>query len=376
MNLALMIIAMIVLLVVEFFYLRHIIGRFLVYWRFDITKRKTAYIKYSIITVIMGISLILLTVPGMIVIHFIIASLVFELFGLLVKVISRRDFKVVKFISTSLAVPLVISVSMVIYGYFNAHNVVATEYTVTTEKALGRDYKIAFLSDVHMGVSLDFDEIKEMCDEISSFSPDMLLLGGDLVDESTTKEEMQKLFELLGNVKTTYGVYFAFGNHDAPRNQEMNESEFTEKELLDTMGANGIVVLQDQWVNLGDDLVLIGHRDAYFRGNDQIDEREDIETLMGAVDKNRYSILLEHQPREYERNKNAGVNLMLSGHTHAGQIWPCGWLTQLLAPNEQNYGMETDEDFCGIVSSGVAGWSFPVKTEKHAEFLIVTLTEK
>ena len=193
MNLALMIIAMIVLLVVEFFYLRHIIGRFLVYWRFDITKRKTSYIKYSIITVIMGISLILLTVPGMIVIHFIIASLVFELFGLLVKVISRRDFKVVKFISTSLAVPLVISVSMVIYGYFNAHNVVATEYTVTTEKALGRDYKIAFLSDVHMGVSLDFDEIKEMCDEISSFSPDMLLLGGDLVDESTTKEEMQKL---------------------------------------------------------------------------------------------------------------------------------------------------------------------------------------
>jgi len=66
---------------------------------------------------------------------------------------------------------------------------------------------------------------------------------------------------------------------------------------------------------------------------------------------------------------------MLSGHTHAGQIWPASWFTTLIAPNEQNYGIETDGNFSAIVSSGIAGWSFPIKTEKHAEYLIVTITK-
>lgn len=360
-------------LTVELFYFRHALGRCLAYWGMDVRGKRAVIIKYSIIAVIMGASIGLFTIPGMVALYFLLYALITEGVCLLIRAILKKDFKVIRFLSSTLVLPLVISLSTVIYGYVNMHNVDATHYTVKTEKALERDYKIAFLSDLHAGVSLDFDELEAVCKEISSQDIDVFLLGGDIVDESTTKEQMEKSFKLLGGVKTKYGVFYADGNHDIPRRQEQTENSFNAEDLNRAIEGAGIKILRDEAVNIGNDLVIIGHRDASFRGNEEITERVSIEELMEKTDKNRFSVLLEHQPREYERCKNAGVNLMLSGHTHAGQIWPVGFFTTLVAPNEQIYGIETDEDFCAIVSSGIAGWAFPIKTEKHAEYVIVAL---
>ncbi len=362
------------LLVIELFYFRHAVGKCLAYWGFDTRSKKIIIVKYATIAVIMGVSIGLFTMPGMMALYFLLSALITEGVCLLIRLIAKRDFKVTRFLSSTLILPLIIGVSIVIYGYVNMHSVDATEYTVKSEKALGRDYKIAYLSDLHAGVSLDFDELRAVCEEISEHSVDMLLLGGDIVDESTTKEEMETTFELLGSVKTKYGVFYADGNHDIPRRQEQVGDSFNAKELNEAIEGAGITILRDEAINLGADLVLIGHRDASFRGNEEITERTPIEDLMAETDKNRFSILLEHQPREYDRCKEAGVNLMLSGHTHAGQIWPVSWFTTLVAPNEQNYGIETDKGFSAIVSSGIAGWSFPIKTEKHAEYVLVTVT--
>ena len=339
------------LLTVELFYFRHAVGKCLAYWGLDTKCKRVIIIKYSIIAVIMGVSIALFTIPGMIALHFLLFALITEGFCVIVKLIAKRELRVMRFLSSTLIVPLIIGVSMVIYGYVNMHSVDATKYTVKSEKALGRDYKIAFLSDLHAGVSLDSEELSAVCNEISESLPDMLLLGGDIVDESTTKEQMQTSFKLLGGVKTKYGVFYVDGNHDVPRRQEQTADSFSAEELNKAIEGAGITILRDEVVNINEDLVLIGHRDASFKGNEEITERVPIEELMAEAGNERFSILLEHQPREYDRCKAAGVNLMLSGHTHAGQIWPASWFTTLIAPNEQNYGIETNGNLCIIKKS-------------------------
>lgn len=89
------------------------------------------------------------------------------------------------------------------------------------------------------------------------------------------------------------------------------------------------------------------------------------------MDPNAYILVLDHQPKELKGNKEAGVDLQLSGHTHAGQIFPGGVVSELFGINEQNYGIRTDGTFTSIVSSGIAGWGSHFRTEGHSEYVMI-----
>ena len=371
----LIIVAIVLVLTAEFFYLKSLVGRILAFWGADTSKKNVKAIKYAIILAMMSITAPLLTVVGMLGLHIVLAAMVIDLVCLIIRLIIKKNPRVLKFIAVSGILPIVIGCSMVLYGYINMHSVDATEYTVTTEKDLTRDYKVVFLSDLHLGVSLDMEGIQEVCNEISAIEPDILVLGGDMVDESTETEAMKQMFSLFGGVKTKHGVYFVYGNHDIPRHPELDSGEFSAQDLENAIVSAGITILTDDVVEIGGEITLIGHRDASFRGDDTADKRESIDDLMKQADKSKFALLIDHQPREYKQAKAAGVDLIVSGHTHSGQIWPSGWVTTLIAPNEQNYGHEVDGHFNSIVSSGVAGWSFPIKTEKHAEYLVITITQ-
>lgn len=70
------------------------------------------------------------------------------------------------------------------------------------------------------------------------------------------------------------------------------------------------------------------------------------------------------------------IDLSLSGHTHAGQIWPTGQLGELIGVNELNYGYRQDGDYQVIVSSGIGGWGYPIRTGGHSEYVVITLNTK
>ena len=70
------------------------------------------------------------------------------------------------------------------------------------------------------------------------------------------------------------------------------------------------------------------------------------------------------------------TDLSLSGHTHAGQIWPTGQLGELIGVNELNYGYRQDGDYQVIVSSGIGGWGYSIRTGGHSEYVVITLNTK
>ena len=84
--------------------------------------------------------------------------------------------------------------------------------------------------------------------------------------------------------------------------------------------------------------------------------------------------MADHQPIEAKENSGQGVDLLLSGHTHGGQIWPTGILSELMGT--LNYGAYKQDGCTVIVSSGTAGWAYSIRTGAHCEYVVVDLKSK
>ncbi|MBE5960906.1 MAG: metallophosphoesterase [Lachnospiraceae bacterium] len=266
-------------------------------------------------------------------------------------------------------IPVLLAAVMMGYGFYNIHHVVEKDYTVTTQKKIGEEgLKVAMISDLHYKTTMDAEKLAKIAEEIEAKNPDLVVLCGDLVDESTTYEQMQEAFEVIGTIKSRYGTYFVYGNHDTQ--PYTNNKSFTKEQLQSTIEQAGIRVLEDEICQLGDNLVLVGRKDIGF---DLEEPRLSLEELLEGVDPDSYILVLDHQPAKAAESKGAGADLQLSGHTHGGQIWPGGIVNDLAGI--VNYGAEKEGDFEVIVSSGVAGWGYQVRTAYQCEWLLVTITD-
>lgn len=253
------------------------------------------------------------------------------------------------------------------YGFYNIQHVVRQPYTIATQKNIRDEgYTLAFLSDVHYGLTVDGDELQRYANAIAEEQPDLVLLGGDIVDESTTLEEMQQVFSVLGQIPSAYGVYYIYGNHDRARYS--SQPPFTEAQLRQAIEQAGITILQDEALQVTDDLVLVGREDY-----SAAPARARSAQLLTGVDQSDFILMLDHQPRQLEENREAGVDLQLSGHTHDGQIWPVGLLSRWFNLNELTYGYEQLGSLQVIVSSGFAGWGYPLRTSGQSEYVMIDI---
>ena len=154
-----------------------------------------------------------------------------------------------------------------------------------------------------------------------------------------------------------------YGNHDRPFYSL--KYPFTEQDLVKVMETNGITILKDEIYKITDDLTLVGREDKSRDRNGK--GRLTIDSLLSNVNGDSFILTMDHQPNEYAENGRAGTDLLVSGHTHGGQIWPVNLIDKLFKINDAVYGRtQIDEDTEAIVTSGFAGWSYPIKTASLA----------
>lgn len=257
--------------------------------------------------------------------------------------------------------PVVLTAGMLTYGYFNINTIVRTEYTVSTEKPVPPGgYTVALLSDIHFGNAATLPLMEQVMDRIRREQPDLILLGGDIVDENTAKADMEALFPVLGSVPAPLGTFYVYGNHDLQR--YTSSPTFTEDELNRTIAKSHITILADEAKKLDDTLLLAGRRD---RTMGQMPAGE----LLSRARQEDYLLLLDHQPYHFKEKELAGADLTLSGHTHAGQIFPAG----LFTAGDLNYGKERLGKMTAIVTSGASGWGFLIRTANHSEYVIIRI---
>ena len=262
--------------------------------------------------------------------------------------------------------PIAITAGLLIYGVINMGRVHQTTYSLTTDKPIRQEgYRVAFLSDLHYPTVQDPALLPDYVNQINALQSDIIVLGGDIVEEGTSKEAMQEVFAQLGRLEAPLGVYFIYGNHD--RHMVPIAGAYSREELAAAIEGSGIRILEDESLLLNGEIFLIGRADA-------AGERSGIHALAQNAPENAYIISLDHQPGDTKASHTAGVDLILSGHTHAGQIFPAGYVIALFGG--MPYGRYQMGDCVSIVSSGFAGWGFPIRTQGVCEYVIVDISPK
>lgn len=295
------------------------------------------------------------------ILHLLVIWAILEgVFALLRKATSKR---VPFWLSGALA--LVITVAYMSVAFYLAHHVVETKYQVKTNKDVS-NLRIALIADAHLGTCFNGEGFAEHMETIQAQKPDLLVICGDFVDDDSSKEDMLIACSALGNFQSTYGVFYVSGNHDRGFG---NYRDFTYEEMTDAMAQNGVTVLEDAIVPIGDDYYLVGRKD-------RSSERMSIETLTLGLDPNRYTIVLNHQPNDYEAEASAKCDLVLSGHTHGGQMIPIGPIGELIGANDATYGLETRNNTTFIVTSGIADWAIPYKSGTVSEYVIIEIEKE
>lgn len=210
------------------------------------------------------------------------------------------------------------------------------------------------LSDVHVGSLIGREFLENVVRTVNSLSPDVVVITGDLVDGSVDK--LAAAVAPLADIKSRYGVFFVTGNHDYYSGAD------AWCEHLQTLGVR---VLRNQRVSIGDergsfDLAGIEDFSAPRFGN-----KVDLEAALDGRDASRELVLLAHQPRALSLAAPAGVGLLLSGHTHGGQIWPFNFLVKLQQPVVA--GLARLERTLVYVSRGTGFWGPPMRFRAPAE---------
>lgn len=268
-------------------------------------------------------------------------------------------------------IPLVLTSLAMAYAYYNMNDIVEKDYTIYTDKKLSEDYKVVLISDLHFSTTMDEKKLEKISNEIEDLNPSMVILAGDIVDENTSKKQMENAFSILGNIKSKYGVFFVYGNHD--KSKYYGNRNYKVEDLEQAIANARITELVDTTYEINDDLILIGRDDISFP-KEMV--RKTSTELVKGLDHNKFLLLIDHHPYDLKENSINEIDLQLSGHTHGGQIFPTGIFTELFNKDTVNYGYRKIDYLNVIVSSGLGGWAYPLRTGTNSEYVVVTITNK
>ena len=259
-------------------------------------------------------------------------------------------------------------------GWYNAHDVKRTEYNLLTDKQLGIDsLKVVGFSDSHVGATFHWQEFEQYIERINKENPDIVVIVGDYVDDDTSKEDMERSCEALKKLKTRYGVYYVYGNHDEGYWANSRRG-YTVEDVNRCLEQNNVRILRDETVAIAGNVLLCGRLDKSY-GNHNKQGRKHASALMKNA-KGKYVICLDHQPNDYAEEADSKMDLVLSGHTHGGQFLGLGNYGVWIGANDAYYGYERRKNTDFIVSSGIGDWAIDFKTGCISEYIVVNIKSK
>ncbi|WP_409293808.1 metallophosphoesterase [Peribacillus sp. SCS-26] len=256
---------------------------------------------------------------------------------------------------------IVLTVFLALFGYgiFNAYSPVIRKYTITVDKRIGerKFLRLAAASDMHFGRLSGVRHARRLSARLAEIEPDLILLPGDIIDDDPGPFQKKKIDKIMGELEAPLGVYGVLGNHEYYGRGVA--------EYLKIMENIGIDILLDETIEIADGLVLAGRKDRTDR------DRKDFAALTRSVDSNLVIIAMDHQPYELKEAEQAGVDVLLSGHTHRGQMAPNHLITRRMY--ELDWGYMRKNKMHAFVSSGYGFWGPPLRIGTRSEILQIDI---
>ncbi len=249
-----------------------------------------------------------------------------------------------------------ITTLLLIGGYVNYRNPRVENLSIVSEKPLTQDLRIVAISDVHLGYGTRREALARYVDKINAQQPDVVVIVGDLIDNSIHPVAQMHMEEELQRLSAPLGVYMAVGNHEY-----ISGIDACKEFLANTP----LCLLRDSVVCVNDNVAIISRDDRMNR------HRRSIEELVSRVDSEAFKIILDHQPNDIAKSEQYGVDLHLSGHTHRGQVWPISWLTDAIF--EQSHGYRLWGRTHAYVLQGLSLWGPPFRIGTHSEMLVIDI---
>lgn len=261
------------------------------------------------------------------------------------------------------SVVAVVAITLAV-GTYNAMVPRIVKYDISIDKKAGdlKKLKCAMISDIHLGEIIGRDRLKTAVGLINEMEPDVVVITGDLIDNAIEPVIKQNMLEELKNINSRYGTFVVMGNHD----YFSNAVDDLTRRLEDT----GVTVLRDRTVKVNNSFYIVGREDKTSLRYGF--SRKNLQELLEEADTTLPIIVLDHQPSELDEPRKAGVDLQLSGHTHAGQFFPASLVTNMIF--EEDHGYFRDGSFNLLVSCGFGTWGPTVRIGSQSEIVELNIS--
>lgn len=255
---------------------------------------------------------------------------------------------------------IILAFSGLLKGFLNATSrVFTTSYKLNLEK-LKSPMSFAIVSDLHIGKFLGKDYLEKIVKKVNDLEVDAVFLVGDLSD--LTGEEISHNLAPLNDLKSKFGSFLVLGNHEYYHDLKGVVKEMSKLNLKILHNEN----LQVGGINLAGVYDLAGFKFGEFV--------PDFDKALSNLDENLPTILLSHQPKSTKYIKKE-IDLVISGHTHAGQIFPFGLLAQL--EQKYLYGLyDISQKMKILVTSGAGFWGPPIRILTKSEIVFLQILPK
>jgi len=228
-------------------------------------------------------------------------------------------------------------------------------------KDLKTPYSIVQISDVHIGGLIDQKFIRNIVKKVNVLTPDIVVITGDLVDIAL--DYAKPALEELKHLQTKYGTYFIVGNHEYLHGID---------EIIKTVNSMGIKTLENENVYIGEKGKGFNLAGVYdYMGYRSEHHEPDLELALKKVDKDSPTVLLAHQPVFIEEVGD-DVDLVLSGHTHGGQLYPFRVLVKMVQPYLAGL-YQHSKDTQIYVNKGTGFWGPPMRLGASSEITYITI---
>jgi len=254
---------------------------------------------------------------------------------------------------------------IVICGLIHAGTFVHKSYQVECNKDLqGEELKIVMISDLHLGATNSEGRLENMVEEINKEQADVVCIAGDLFDNDFEAiRNPEQCAATLRKISAKYGVYACLGNHDSGE---------TCPQMIAFLPTCNITLLCEEALEVDGRFVLAGRLDEVAMGDYAGMERLSLDEVVEGVDRTLPVIVMDHRPTYIDEYPD-WVDLVLSGHTHYGQVTPGQLVTEVMYPKAYGYYRKTAASPQMIVSSGAGTWGPPIRVGTDNEIVTIYL---
>ena len=291
---------------------------------------------------------------------------------------------------THAAMFLILAFAQAAAGMIRIGQLETTSYEIKIKKpAPFRELNMTLIADIHAGAGTWKQTYPKLAEEIRKTRPDILLIGGDVFDETTGPEDVEYVRSVLTEIRPKYGTVFVYGNHDTALNDWSGQQ----------MRSMGVTVLEDEILRLGPDGILRGNEEG--PGNAGASDHPAPNTSAGSfhpgvpcvqlvgrldpklsplapqvlmehlhADKSLPLLILQHRPVEMKAHSLLGCDLVMAGHTHGFNI------PQFLGVglwSDMYFGKKKYGSMTAVVTSGVSAWGFHYKWPAKSEVVSIRL---